>query len=98
MTEVIPLPNQSTNKLCICADAVDTLETAFRRIRVVIERCTDGPNKTLLSAQQRLLQRSLDEARAKIADIVANYSQNIPPPAGLNPVQIPVSDIRQCKA
>lgn len=72
MTKVISFPNQSNNKLRICLDAVDTLEIAFRRIRAVIERCSDGPTKRLLYAQQHLLQRSLDEAKTKIADIVTN--------------------------
>lgn len=73
MPKVISFPNQSTNKLGFCLDAVNSLETASRRIRAVIERCSDGPTKSLLFAQQHLLQKSLDEAKLKIADIVASH-------------------------
>lgn len=77
MSKVISFPNQSTDKLRICLDAVDTLETAFRRIRAVIERCSDGPTKSILCAQQHLLQRSLDEAKTKIAGIVAHAQRRL---------------------
>jgi hypothetical protein len=78
MPKVISFLSHSTNKLRICLDAVDSLETASRRIRAVIERCSDGPTKSLLCAQQQLLQKSLDEAKMKIADVVADHPRKHP--------------------
>lgn len=73
MAEVISLPNRSDDQFRICLDAVDTLETAFRRIRAVIELCSDGPTRIRLSKEQHLLEAALAEAKTKIEEIVANH-------------------------
>lgn len=71
MPQVISFPNYSNNNFGVWADAVFKLASALENIRVLIDRCSDGPNKTCLLKQQKFLEELLEDAKAAIRQLAA---------------------------
>jgi DNA-binding transcriptional MerR regulator len=69
MPQVISFPNDFNNNLRICQDAISKLAIALSDIRALIDLCSDGPTKTYLSKQQRLLKEQLEDAKVEVKQL-----------------------------
>ena len=71
MTQVISVPNNSDKSFRIAQDALVKLATSLRLSRVLINRCSDGPNKTCLLKQHNFLEELLEVAKAEVHKLAA---------------------------